>query len=95
MLLEKHPKSSEASNDLRVEEETQNVHPVIYDSIDSKVVWDTIEKTCGSAGSSGLDADRWSRTLMSGNFDSSGEDLRKATADTTKRLCQDNTVKHL
>ena len=26
---------------------------------------------------------------------SSGEDLRKARADMTKRLCQDNTVKHL
>ena len=32
---------------------------------------------------------------MSGNFCSSGEDLRKATADMTKRLCRDNTVKHL
>ena len=29
---------------------------------------------------------------MSGNFGSSGEDLRKAIADMTKRLCQNNTV---
>ena len=45
----------------------------IYDSIDSEMVWDTVEKTRGSAGPLGLDADGWCRTLMSGNFDSSGE----------------------
>ena len=32
---------------------------------------------------------------MSGNFGTSGEDLGKVTADMTKRLCQDNRVKHL
>ena len=34
MLLEKHPKASEASNDILIGEEVENVHPVIYDSID-------------------------------------------------------------
>ena len=68
MLLEKHPKASEASNDILIEEEVQNVHPVIYDSIDSELVRDTIKKTCGSADPSGLDADGWRRILMSGNF---------------------------
>ena len=32
---------------------------------------------------------------MSGNLGPSGEDLRKAIADMTKRLCRDNTVKQL
>ena len=59
------------------------------------MVRDAIEKTRGSAGPSGLDADGWRRILMSGNFGSSGEDSRKAIADMTKRLCRDNTVKHL
>ena len=95
MLLEKHPKATEASNDILIEEEVHNVHPVIYDSIDSKMVRDAIIKTRGSAGPSGLDADGWRRILMSGNFGKSGEDLRKAIADMTKRLCQDNTVKYL
>ena len=82
VLLEKHLKASEASNDLLIEEEVQNVHPVIYDSTDSEMVIDAIEKTglC-------LDADGCRRILMSGNFGSSGEDLRKAIADMTKRLC--------
>ena len=95
VLLEKHPKASEASNDILIQEEVQNVHPVIYDSIDSEMVRDAIKKKRGSAGPSGLDADGWRRILMSGNFGSSVEDLRKTIADMTKRLCRDNTVKHL
>ena len=59
------------------------------------MVRDVYEKTHGSAGPSGLDADGWLRILMLGNFGSSGEDLRMAIADVTKRLCRDNTVKHL
>ena len=92
MLLEKQPK---ASSDILIEEEVQNVHPVIYDSIDSEMVRDAIEKTRGSAGPLGLDTDGWRGILVSGNFDSSGVDLRKTIVDMTKRLCQDNTVKHL
>ena len=42
VLLEKHPKASEAPNDILIEEEVQNVHPVIYDSIDSEMVRDAI-----------------------------------------------------
>ena len=54
-----------------------------------------LKKARGSAGPSGLDADGWHRILMSGNFGTSGEDLRKTIADMTKQMCQDNTVKHL
>ena len=42
VLLEKHPKASEAPNDILIEEEVQNVHPVIYGSIDSEMVRDAI-----------------------------------------------------
>ena len=95
VILEKYPKASEASNEILIEEEVQNVHPVIYDSIDSEMVRDAIKKTRDSAGPFGLDADGWRRILMSRNFGTSGADLREAIADMTKRLCQDKTVKHL
>ena len=95
VILEKYPKASEASNEILIEEEVQNVHPVIYDSIDSEMVRDAIKKKRDSAGPFGLDADGWCRILMSRNFGTSGEDLREAIADMTKRLCQDKTVKHL
>ena len=52
------------------------------------MVRDAIIKRRASAGPSSLDADGWSRILMSGNFGTSEEDLRKAIADMTKRLCQ-------
>ena len=80
---------------LLIEEEVQTVYPVIHDSIYSEMVRDAIKKTRGSAGPSGLDADGWSRILMSRNFGTSREDLKKAIVDMTKRLYQDNTVKHL
>ena len=80
---------------LLIEEEVQTVYPVIHDSIYSEMVRDAIKKTRGSAGPSGLDADGWRRILMSRNFGISGEDLKKAIVDMTKRLYQDNTVKHL
>ena len=95
VLLEKHPKATEASSDILIQEEVQDIHPVIYDSIDSEMVRDAIEKTRGPAGPSGLDVDGWRQILMSGNFGSSGEGLRKAIVDMIKRLCRDNTVKHL
>ena len=55
---------------------------------------DTIEETHGSVGPF-IDADGSRQILMSGNFGSSGENLKKAIEDMTERLCQDNTVKHL
>ena len=54
-----------------------------------------IKKTRGSASPLGLDGDGWCQILTSGNFGSSGEDLRKAIADMTKQLRQDNTVKRI
>ena len=68
VLLGKHPKAFEASKDILTEEEVQNVHPVIYDKIDLEMVKDAIEKSRGSAGLPGLDADGSHRILMSGNF---------------------------
>ena len=61
VLLEKYLKASEAYNDILIQEEVQNVHPVIYDSIDSEMVRNAIEKTRSFAGPSGLDADVWRR----------------------------------
>ena len=95
VLLGKHPETSKAFNNILTEKEFQNIHPVIYDSIDSAMVGDAIKKTRGSTNPSGLDVDGWRRILISGNFGTSREHLRKAITDMTKRLCQGNQVKHL
>ena len=38
---------------------------------------DTMKKTRGAAGPSGIDADQWRSILISGNFGNAGEGLRK------------------
>ena len=59
------------------------------------MIKEAIKKTRSSAGPSGLDADGWRRILLSGNLCTSGEDLRKAIADMTKRLCKEKAATHL
>ena len=62
------------------------------------MVRDAIKKTRDTADHSGLDAAGWHRILMSGNFGTSGEDLRKAIADMTNdyvKITQLNILKHL
>ena len=51
----------------------------------SEMVRDAIKKTRGSAGPSSLDADGLCQILMSTNFGTPGEDLRKAIADNDQK----------
>ena len=68
ILQEKHPKASIAPSEILLNDQVQEVHPVVYDSIDSDMIKEAIKKTRGSAGPSGLDAYGWRRILLSGNF---------------------------
>ena len=72
---QKHPKASEASDDILLKGTPQEVHRVIYESINSEMVKDAIKKTREAAGPSGMDADGWRRILTSGNFGNVEEDL--------------------
>ena len=63
--LEKHPEISKASNGILEEEEVQNVHLVIDDSIDSEMVRDVIKKKSASASLLGLDGDSSCQLLIS------------------------------
>lgn len=47
VVLGKCPKAYKASNEILVQEELQNIHPVIYDSHHSGTVRDAIKKTRG------------------------------------------------
>ena len=95
ILQQKHPEASEASDDILLKGTPQEVHPVIYESINSEMVKDAIKKTRGAAGPSGMDADGWRRILISGNFGNVGEDLRKSIAEMAKRLCQERSANYL
>ena len=85
----------EAPNEILLEEGFQDVHPVIYDRIDSDMVRETMKKTRCSTGPSVLDAEGWRRILVWRNINKSGEHLRKTIADLTKRLYQYKIGKQL
>lgn len=85
----------EAPNEILLEEGFQDVHPVIYDRIDSDMVRETMKKTRCSTSPSVLDAEGWRRILVWRNFNKSGEHLRKTIADLTKRLYQYKIGKQL
>ena len=78
ILQQKHPKASEALDDILLKEAPQEVHPIIYENINSEMVKDVIKKTRGAAGSLIINADGWRRILVSGNFTNVEENLRKS-----------------
>ena len=57
ILQQKHPEVSEASDDILLKEIPQEIHRVIYESINSEMVKNVIKKTRGAAGPSGMDID--------------------------------------
>ena len=72
-LLEKYVKASKWYNNILIEEEVWNVHPVMYNIIDSEMVRDGIKKTSGSADPSDLHTEDWHWILISWNFWGSAE----------------------
>ena len=101
ILQQKHPETSEAPYEknptkrILLKETPQEVHSVIYESINSDMVKDAMKRTKGAVGPSGMDADGWRRILISGNFGNVGEELRKSIAEMAKRLCQKRSANYL
>ena len=91
MFQQNHPKAPEASDDI-LKETPQELYPVIYESINSGMVKDSIKKTRGAAGPSVMDPDRWCHILISSNFGNAGEDLRKSIAEMAKRICHERNA---
>ena len=87
ILQQKHPKAYEASDNILLKETPQEVHPVIFEDINSEMVKDAMKKTTGAAGPSGMHADGWHRILISGNFKNVGENFQKSITKMIKRLC--------
>ena len=63
----------------------QDVHPIIFDSIDASLIRSIVLRTRGAASPSGLDAYTWRRLCTS--FKKASNDLCHALAITTKCLC--------
>ena len=92
ILPQKHPEASEVSNDMLLKETRQEVHPVIYESINSEMLKDTIKTKRGTTGLSEMDAVESRRILILCNFRNVGEDFRKSILEMAKRLCQEKSA---
>ena len=85
ILKSKHPASQPATIGSTLQGVPPEIHPVIFDSIDSRLIRSTALKTSGAARPSGLDAYAWRRLCNS--FKSSSDTLCHALAQVAKRLC--------
>ena len=65
----------------------QYSHSVLYDPIDSEMVYNVAVHMKGGSGPSGLDADGWRRILTSRVYGLAGEDLRKTIASFARKIC--------
>ena len=87
LLREKHPNAALSSEDMLLYGPKQYSHSVLYDPIDSEMVYNVAVHMKGGSGPSGLDADGWRRILTSRVYGLAGEDLRKAIASFARKIC--------
>ena len=86
-LRQKHPDAKDVSQDILLEGEIPEVHPVIFEMIDEEMVKQAAIKTKDGSGPSGMDADGWRRIMASNHYGTVSSDLRKAFAEMIKKLC--------
>ena len=87
ILKTKHPVGQPASADSILHGTPPEIHPVVFDSIDARLIRSTALKTTGAAGPSGLDVYSWRR--MCAAYKATSSSLCQALANVTKCLCTD------
>ena len=85
VLASKHPPGQPASPEATLQGPVTELHPIIFDSIDARLIRSTSLRVSGAAGPSGLDAHAWRRLCTA--FKTASDDLCQALADFAKRLC--------
>jgi len=86
LLKQKHPKASEASNDVLLPDTPEQIHEIRYEELTAENIRRAAMRTKGGAGPSNMDAEGWKRMLTSNSFGSSPTDLCKAIAEAVKKL---------
>ena len=85
VLISKHPTGHSANADCVLPLALSEVHPVIFESIDTKVTHSATVRISGSARPSGLDVHDWRRLCTS--FKGVSVDLCNALASTGRSIC--------
>ena len=90
LLIQKHPEAKDITEDVTfIHDQIQEVHPIVFEEIDSKMIERVASKMKGGSGPSGMDADGWKKILVSKVYGQNGEDLRKAFAEVIKKICRE------
>ena len=87
LLKSKHPETAECNDDAVVDQQAPEVHPVVFDEINSDSVRLAALNTRGGAGPSGVDADGWRHILVSRIFGVASDELRSELAIMIRQLC--------
>ena len=85
-LKMKHPQASAPGPIILLPDETQNIHPVMYENITAKEVCKAAINTKPGSGPLGLDGNGWRRILASNCFSDSSADLCRAIVLLTRKL---------
>ena len=85
VLISKHPSGHSAQPNSILPSAPKEVHPVIFESIDAKVICSAALRITGSAGLSGIDAHGWRRMCTS--LKGASLDLCNTLASTARRIC--------
>ncbi len=84
-LMSKHPQGRQAQLNCILEDEPQDQHPILFESIDGSVIRSAAIKVSGAAGPSGLDAHEWRRLCTS--HKEASRDLCNSLAAVARRIC--------
>ena len=57
LLIQKHPKSEEATKDVLLQRPIMKANSIVFESIDESLILKAAQKTKGGSGPSGMDAD--------------------------------------
>ena len=90
LLLDKHPKASEARDDILLPITADDPEPVIFEEIDSTAVYNAAKHIQGSGGPTLIDADGWRHILCSKSYGKASSELCEAIADLAKKNCVGN-----
>ena len=86
VLKEKHPQPRPVAEEALLSiESKEDVHPVLYESVNGELIRSMILRTQGAAGPSGIDANGWRRLCTS--FHRESKELCEAIAGVARRLC--------
>ena len=85
ILISKHPPAQPVYSKCILDDERQNPHPIIFESLDGNIIRSAALKVTGAAGPSGLDAHEWRRLCTS--HKGASRDLCASLATVARRIC--------